>query len=162
MEEVKPRRSNKAGPNLCEEANLASSKLRPIVSQRINPKAYLHITPNHSLSIFFLPLPNCILDEITNAIIPIQILRLLCRWQQGTCHGRPTIRNWHLLLDIPTLLLHHSLQCIQRLVILIFHLLAPEAHSSSLPPSYSNINKVCCVKRVLNFKVVFHFWLLGK
>ena len=132
-----------------------------IIKNQSELKHIYNITLNHSLYIFF-PLPNCVIDEITNAIIPIQILRLLCQWQQGTSHGRPTIRNWHLLLDIPTLLLHHSLQCIQRLVILIFHLLAPEAHSSSLPPSHSNINKVCCVKRVLNFKVVFHFWLLGK
>ena len=114
------------------------------------------------LSLYFLPLPNCVLDEITNAIIPIQILCLLCRWRKGTCHGRPTIWNCNLLLDLPTLLLHHTLQCIQRFIILIFHLFAREAHSSSLPPSYSNINKGGWVRHVLNFKFVFHFWLLGK
>ena len=98
-----------------------------IIKNQSELKHIYNITLNHSLYIFF-PLPNCVIDEITNAIIPIQILRLLHCWQQGTYHGRPTMQTQNLLLDIPTLVLHHSLQCVQRLFILIFlHLLAPKA-----------------------------------
>ena len=67
MEEVKPWRSNKAGLDLHKEANLALSKLRLILSQRINlnrlskkkkkesirTKAYLHYYSKLSSLYFF-------------------------------------------------------------------------------------------------------------